>query len=993
MSGSTIGGFVGGAIGFYFGGPTGAQWGFMIGSGVGGYVDPQKIEGPRLTDAQTQTSNEGVPRPIVYGTAAVAGNITQRGPLVEHKTAARSGKGGPEVTTYTYTRTIAIRICEAAPLGGTMKLRRAWMDDKLVYDASGTGVIDGDSAKFKSILKFYSGDETQLPDPSLEALPAANGGGVGNVPSYRGTCYAVLTDLDCTDRQGAVPQFRWEVCSVASEAPMIDPGIEAGRLAKFVNAHDPRGDSADSYTYSGRWTDGFGGGHSSPTYNTIDEVLNWANSAAGGIKPQYYIGYRASSASDIGIYTTSTGSFDVTVAQPDVSDLTSVLMFYQWHLPNDGLSFQNVPFSEATATGTPWHGDRAGYIYTRSNPGEDLLWNPVWLNNVGYTGYALYPLCIEVKPKLIIDSVPEGSIPIPDVADYWLTPDGRIVPTATYTKVAGTFKVLTDGWSSGSDPNNKYVTHWQGPAVQSGNQNYSNSSFWIAAYNAAVAAGTMPAGMTYNSSGTGSVTTTYPQVVSTAFSRGPSSNNKVIPGSIPLSQIAVDLCDRADVPASQIDASALAGISVRGFPIARQTSTDAALRELMQVFFFDLPEWGNSGDDTTKLRAVLRGGAVAVTVADDDLVESDDDEETRAQQVEFPRKVTLTFADPDANYEPASQPAERTTENIKAVGESQISTSVVLSRTEAAVVVDRLLKTLWEEANGRINRELPEEFTRFTTSDIVSYLGKRWRLEKTELQDGSVRWDMVRDRASNATSTAAGSPAPTPTPAASSTRGPTMFSAMNLPRLRSQDTTPGMYVAVCGRLAGWIGCDLYLSVDDGVTEQLVATITAPATMGTLSAALAAAGATASVSLWKGELASVTVDQLLARQNAAAITTANVSEILQFQTATDTGTDAYDLTSLSRGVLGTTAADHVAADSFVLLDAAVVFVPLDIGLAGKTLIFRPVSIGTAPANNATYSVPFQPKFTGPQVVEAYTDDAGNVYTDDAGNNYYYEVPSP
>src|SRR5690606_39190170 len=218
MSGSTIGGIAGGIIGFVVTGvnPAGARWGFMIGSAVGGYLDPVQQEGPRIGDAQAQTSNEGVPRPILYGTAAISGNIIQVGPLIEHKK-VEGGKGGPEVTTYTYTRTVAIRISEAAPLGGKMVLRRAWADDKLVYDASSGGLLAAGNEKFASAMQFYSGDEDQLPDPTLEALPAEYGGGVGNVPAYRGSCYAVLVDVDCTARQGSLPQMRWEVCSEATE--------------------------------------------------------------------------------------------------------------------------------------------------------------------------------------------------------------------------------------------------------------------------------------------------------------------------------------------------------------------------------------------------------------------------------------------------------------------------------------------------------------------------------------------------------------------------------------------------------------------------------------------------------------------------------------------------------------------------------------------------------------------------------------------------------
>src|SRR5690606_8471040 len=117
-----------------------------------------------------------------------------------------------------------------------------------------------------------------------------------------------------------------------------------------------------------------------------------------------------------------------------------------------------------------------------------------------------------------------------------------------------------------------------------------------------------------------------------------------------------------------------------------------------------------------------------------------DDEDIRAQQVEFPRKVNLTASDPESNYEPITQSAERSTENVKAVGEASFSTNVVMTRDEDAVVADKMLKVLWEQAQGRTTIELPEEFTRFTPSDRISYAGKLWRIDEAEQLEGTVRW-------------------------------------------------------------------------------------------------------------------------------------------------------------------------------------------------------------------------------------------------------------
>src|SRR5688500_10483696 len=226
--GTVVGGVVGAFVGFFAGGNVALGWqiGAAAGGAIGGYLDPEVIKGPKLTDPQKQTSAEGVPRNIVYGTAAVMSNVIQvQSVPTQHKKKKRTGKGGNTVQeTYTYTRTAAFRISEAAPLGGEMMLRRVWMNGKLALDRTGTGDIDAESAKLMGELTFYSGAENQLPDPDLEALPTVDGGGVGNVPAYVGTCYVVLRNVDVTNG-GALPQFMWEVSSEATEEGGVTPWI------------------------------------------------------------------------------------------------------------------------------------------------------------------------------------------------------------------------------------------------------------------------------------------------------------------------------------------------------------------------------------------------------------------------------------------------------------------------------------------------------------------------------------------------------------------------------------------------------------------------------------------------------------------------------------------------------------------------------------------------------------------------------------------------
>lgn len=219
MSTSQALGVVGAAVGFYFGGPEGARWGYMIGSAVGTIIDPEVIRGPSLGDGMTQTAQAGVPRPIVFGLCAVRGNIIDVGPLRKRIRREEQGKGGPVLETERWIRTYAIRICEG-PIDG---VRRIWRDGKLVYDISdadqrpefgqsGWASLAYERNAFTTTwgkkMALYLGGESQMPDPSLEAIH-----GVGETPAYRGTAYMVVTDDDLTERGGSIPDYKFEVVS------------------------------------------------------------------------------------------------------------------------------------------------------------------------------------------------------------------------------------------------------------------------------------------------------------------------------------------------------------------------------------------------------------------------------------------------------------------------------------------------------------------------------------------------------------------------------------------------------------------------------------------------------------------------------------------------------------------------------------------------------------------------------------------------------------
>lgn len=209
---------VGGVIGFLAGGPSGAVYGFELGLLAGTLAFPAKLPGtfgPRLADGQTTTASVGDPVNFGYGFFAVAGTVIDLGKCIEHSTTTSTGsKGAPSQsqTTYSYTQTIAIGLCE----GPINAVRRIWENGELVYDtrpqlpdetAATAAARFAAAAKYALKFVLYLGGEGQTADPTVEADL-----GVGNVPGFRGLAYIVYPNRSLRDDQGQRhPTFKFEI--------------------------------------------------------------------------------------------------------------------------------------------------------------------------------------------------------------------------------------------------------------------------------------------------------------------------------------------------------------------------------------------------------------------------------------------------------------------------------------------------------------------------------------------------------------------------------------------------------------------------------------------------------------------------------------------------------------------------------------------------------------------------------------------------------------
>lgn len=206
-------GTVGAIVGGIFGGPAGASAGWAIGSAVGGMIGPgQKSSGPRLDDLKVTAASYGVGVPYIFGHPRVSGTIIWASEKRENATTESQGKGGgPEYTSYSYEIDILYLLSDNVIQG----VRRIWSNGKLVWsmaDQSDEETIEAseDAVTWRA-LRFYSGADDQMPDPTYEGAV-----GVGNAPAYIGRGTLMLEGVNL-GASGQLPNLTFEIATSASE--------------------------------------------------------------------------------------------------------------------------------------------------------------------------------------------------------------------------------------------------------------------------------------------------------------------------------------------------------------------------------------------------------------------------------------------------------------------------------------------------------------------------------------------------------------------------------------------------------------------------------------------------------------------------------------------------------------------------------------------------------------------------------------------------------
>jgi hypothetical protein len=457
-----------------------------------------------------------------------------------------------------------------------------------------------------------------------------------------------------------------------------------------------------------------------------------------------------------------------------------------------------------------------------------------------------------------------------------------------------------------------------------------------------------------------------------------------------LGAIVANILEQVGFTGSDYDVSRLID-SVEGYVINQRGTVRSHFELLRSLFFFDMVE------SDGVLKFMPRGQSSVATIDEDSLVPLSEGEVretlkmTRLQELDLPNRVDLQYVSRAANYQAATQTAQRSTGS--AIDQVSITASVVLSDSQARSIADVALYSSWF---GRTLYEfmLPPAYAELEPCDVITLQvrGVNHDIRITSATMSRTGQQSVQGVSENiAVYDFYTDPADTPTtPQANPGIASTTTLLLDLPPLPTDTDDNGtLRIAMTANGAAWNGAILYRSDDGGEAGgnnfASVASTDVQAITGTTLTLLSSGPRnlfdrvnTVDVAVLGGTLTSKSELAVLNGANACVIG----EEIVQFTTATLVSTNVYRLSGLLRGRLGTEHLmdSHAVGDRFVMLDSAVIKETMPLFLIGLQSYYKALSVGTLLAD--ADEIPFTYrgiKFTpfSPVDIRGVRDGSGNL----------------
>jgi hypothetical protein len=991
-------GIAGAAIGFAIGGPAGAQAGFAIGTAAGGALFPPKMpDGPRLQDRAVQVSTYGAEIPRIYGTTRLAGNIIWSTDLLETAN-EQSGKGGPSFTTYSYSVSCAVSICRGEITG----IRKIWADGLLIYDVSEEN--DGPQKNFTATgFKTYLGSETQMPDPTIEAI-------MGTTPAYRGQAYVVFENFQLEKFGNRIPNFTFEAAN-GYIAPRTFNPVTTSNIDSLYLAVDP------GSGYIWRIDNGRASGIQvvDPIAGTVVATLTGSVGMTG---PQPYrnLSYNPADRTFVaagGFQQTPNpeGGSDLIFNIVDIWSADAMALIKSFQTEDDGLfgSNQNYVFANPdfpcyiTGSTVGAHNFIRGYtsngiklfIYDtgHSNPeGGVIPQSGVFYCGDGrffdfYDSFSMsliaridnsatYASQIGARPKITYDTLRNRLLWTSSGTAY------TIIELSTFTVTTGTLSLAPDVSS---------ITTWT---------YHSKTDTVVASCPGAVNtlvqydAETFEIIKVIEEDGLGGlILGGIPMMVEapyfddrlyTAFGTAYKLylTDSIGLASIPLSEVIEAESAIVGLEPADLDVTDIADIEVLGYAITSASSIRGAIEPLMIAYFVEAVE------SNGKMKFTKRSSAPTITIDEDDIGYHDFGTQspeplplTRADEVELPRSVTIKYQNRAADYQVNTQAAYRLTANSK--NDMVMDVPIVLTDQQAKNIADTGLYSAWASRTSttvqtsikyaqvepgdkiNVNNNIIRVLNRTLAGNIITLQGS--------FENGSIYTQSgIANEAFDVGQTIR-----------ISTN--TVLQLMDIPMLLDQDNNAGFYVAACGQTEPWDKAVLFKSIDGGTSWVQISALSNKAIIGAAQTALGSFESnlfddcnTVDVILRPGSsLFSVTTEAILNGANAALIG----NEVLQFKTVTQIDENVYRLSGLLRGRRGTSTLGHSVGDRFVFLtEASIIRIPMDSSEVGLERLYKAVTLGKT--IDSAITIPFTNTANGlecysPVKLSGGRDTAGNI----------------
>ena len=364
---------------------------------------------------------------------------------------------------------------------------------------------------------------------------------------------------------------------------------------------------------------------------------------------------------------------------------------------------------------------------------------------------------------------------------------------------------------------------------------------------------------------------------------------------------------------------------------------------------------------TGKIKFVKRGGALAATLAADDVgayqwgqAAPSPLDISRTNDLELPSSISVVYQDVLSDYQQATQISKRMTGS--SMNPVSLPMPMTLSAQKAKQIADVNLFNAW---SGRTTYTLTvsRKWSKLEPTDVIDVpvgsVVHRMRIIKKDDSKSLIKLEAVFEDLNIYTQSGTGSSLSSTPVQTITITSQTIVNYLDLPCLTDSENDAGFYVAAGGFRAGWGGCTLFKSADAGATYSLLDSIVNQSVMGYTSNRLGDfAGKnifdeinSVTVVLSNGDmsLSSVTEVQVLNKYNVALLG----SEIIQFRDATLIAANTYTLTGLLRGRKGTerNTGSHSVGEKFIVLDSnttwRAVLTTAEIGLART---YKAVTIG-------------------------------------------------